>query len=460
MKKILCLFLAVVLMLSLVACGNKKNKEPQIDETIPETVVPTETNPSSDETTPEESKPETDNFLWLLKDNITPQFEDITYKEVEIDEDIVKVSKTTLSFDADAIIEKLNKNDYIANQVDNLFCYKSEDHTTKTIDNKIYNLIYDDEIIVDNNGITSAVKISSSQLRNYYESPIEIVLELSHLEKDTLNQSAIFDAVSVVFPDLAEYLVYGKDLDGYFVDSQDALYGELDMEELIGNEDYSYKVYRTVSDYGTTIFVKFGVSVYKNNFEDFAAHVFPDESYIYEKSNFTTEEMFSDNYSELNPFNYKDFMNDFFGEDLAKNHHSKMDYWSYYTYENETETCYLSTMKIELINNDTGYTDATFSVYISTSLVDGKISSQLFEIRTWARDLVDPDLKKHGEVYAEKFKLLIDGLNIENLEYFDDSKTACSGNATCTLNNCELTGNLNVSFSISPSATLRLQYYG
>ena len=460
MKKSLCLFLIVVILLSLVACGKKNNTEPT-GESTPETTeatVPDVTEPTSTEHT--ENIDENEFYqCWEMNPNLKQEIEKISYEEVDVDGNKVKILTTMLNFDATEVLVALQENPYIAKNYQELYSYKEDGHKFITVDeNTNYNVVSESEYIMSDLGASAQIKIKTEKIKHYYKTPSEILINFSSSKKELLSQEEIYKVLQITVPKFAEYLVYGKDLDGLDVEGHDLLV-ESYMEECLTEEDCTYQISRQLLDFGDYFEVEFLVSVKENVHENFETHAFPYESEIYNKTEFTTENIFSENYPKLSPFNYEDFANAMFKDLIPDYQYVKIDEWkcSDYVDVNNVRQSYIA-LEFTVYDSNNSRT-ASFGCRITTKSQDNKITYQSLDINTWTYDLLRDDVKKYSELFAEKYELLLDGLDIGEIVVDKEYNNNCSATAVWNRDNIKYEGYLDTHYANTPMMSLRLDYY-
>ena len=86
MKKFLCLFLSVIMVVSLVACGNNKKDESPAEDNVQSNDDYTVDNVESTEPSDfVDSTDETVTQFWEIRSELKPELDAVTYKEVEIE---------------------------------------------------------------------------------------------------------------------------------------------------------------------------------------------------------------------------------------------------------------------------------------------------------------------------------------------------------------------------------------
>lgn len=464
MKRILCLLLSVVMVLSLAACGaktpEKPTEPPVVEDTTPDDVEPTVPDDTTEE--PEESG----TSFYQLKDGLNPVLGPVACEEVEFEnadgtKDVVKVSTTPLTFDLDSALLNLRANPFIAEQFPNLYSHHTESNQPKYADDKTqHNFMWDTTYIADgSNGVLPPFKVTVSQWRDYYKSPMSIIVEITMNTAD-LDQESILSVLRVLYPtEIADYLVYGKDLDNKDI-NDNPLSNDIDCEEEVVVGDCSYEVERRVFELNGYLSLTYLVGISRNPYVDVMSHAFPGEANLYEVNEFTSENVLSrETYPEVSPFKFDDFSQAFFGDIIEDYNYVRLDNWSYSDYTDTNGVRYSDVNMKFTVYDSNNEREAAFGYLISTTSKDGVISNQKIQIDTWTSKLLKEDVKTHTEYLRPAHAALFDGLTIGDVIVDEEYPNNCSAEAKVTINGLEYTGSFRTHFANTAMMTLDLEYW-
>lgn len=465
MKRILCLLLSVIMVLSLAACGGNETPDKPIDPPVIEDTVPDDVEPTTPEDPTEESE-ESDTSFYQLKDNLNPVLGPVSYEEIEFEnadgtKDVVKVSTTPLTFDLDSALLNLRANPFIAEQFPNLYSYHTESNQPKYDDNKTqYNFMWDSTYIADgSNGVLPPFKVTVSQWRDYYKTPMSIIVEIT-MDTEDLDQEAIQSTLRVLYPaEIADYLVYGKDLDNKDINGN-PLNNDISCEEEVVVGDCSYEVERRIFESNGYLALTYLVGVSRNPHVDIMSHAFPGETNLYEVNEFTSENILSrETYPEVSPFKFDDFSQSFFGDIIEDYNYVRLDNWSYSDYTDTDGVRYSDVDMQFTVYNSNNEREAAFGYLIRTTSKYGVISHQEIQIDTWTSNLLKEDVKTHTEYLKPGHAALIDGLTIGDVIVDEQYPNNCSAEAKVTINGLEYTGSFSTHFANTAMMTLDLEYW-
>lgn len=461
MKKVLCLLLSVVMLLSLAACGKgdvtSPTDDPVVEDTTPDVEPPVEDIP--DDTLPENTD------YYQLKDGVSPVMGPTSYEEVEFENaegllDVVKVSTTPLNFDIESAMLNLQANPFVAEKYPQLYSYRKEANQPQYQDNVQYNLMWDTAYIVDGSDeFMPRFKVQATRLRDYYANPMAITVEM-HMETASLKQDDVLSVLKILYPaEIADYLVYGKDLDNKTIDGED-LINEFTMEELVAVGDCSYEVERRVNEIDGYLYLTYIVGISTNNYLELHSHAFSDECWVYESNDYTTDALFSQNVPMLTPSNYEDFAAALFKDLDIDYNYVRIDSWSFVNYTTPNNVRDFETTLAFTVYNSANEREASFTSQIRASEKDGALTYHAVNIDLWTAKLLKEDIKQHSELMANKYQAMLDGLEIGEVVIDANYDNNCSASATITMNDVEYMGTMDTHYANTPMMTLRLEYWG
>ena len=376
--------------------------------------------------------------------------------KTNVESGVINVTTTFLSFDREKVVSQLKNIPYIAENFPELFSYVSEYHENEFWENKSYVTIYDQQKVHGSGNGYQTLNVEVEQIRHHYNTPNQISITFSGLKKSTLNQDAIYDAVKVVIPELAEYLVYGEDAD-FRNGMGNVVSNGSELIEFIGENNYSYAISRSIWDNGDEIEVDFRVFVYRNDYEDTLSYNFADESNLYQATGFTPEVIFSKNYPTLTPFVYEDFSNVYFGDILTNIGRYEVYDWGYYDFK-QNENTQSSHMDISLFAYDKdGAVAGSLDYKMDTVSVQDDLNTGNLEISMYTYGSLNKDVDVYAHDCITKISSLVDNLTSEELIVDENDNTVSTCKVACIINGVEWSGHISVDYKTS-CTTLYLHY--
>ena len=408
MKKILTMLLAIITVASLVACSTDDDSNIKF--------------PSND-IVDVDSLQQFD--FWELKDNVKVEtVKPLKWELQTYGEDEVYVTTTMLSFDRDAVLEKVKNNAYFRDMFDDIYPFEHEIHyTIKNPDNGedyYRNYLYR-AIGGEKTASGESLYITSSTMMNYYATPNGVELIIQGIKDDNFNQDAIYEIAKDVFGNYAEYIVYGKDKDGCN-DDGDVLKNGTMLVQVFGDDSTTYRFYREVWHDNGMIDVHLSIEVQLNEKEDIFSHLFEDEAVLYEQGDYTFDKVMVDEYSDFTPLNSQKFGSDMFEELLPSYKKFKTEEWSYTNAVHEDGTReHYSDVKCFVMNSE-GLVVGSYGNTINVREKDGEVSLMDFsaDIRTYHE--IDTYAQEYSETCAGLFEKIFKNLEIGEVTYDAERK--------------------------------------
>lgn len=392
-KRLLCAFLGIVLILSLAACSNDKDKN--------------DTNGDNSDSTSVSESIEEFSSVWELKD-VTPTLDKFTTEEIDVKGNKINAISTAFSkFNADDAVKGFKENPYFANMYNNVYWYKEETHnfSNKGEESNVA-LIYDKYYIVGS-GEGVQMSITVEQPRYHYATPNNVYMSIEMPSIEKVKQDEIYKLVQSYAPDLAEFAVYSKDINKDGDLSPEAVH-KYNMSECIFNDGCSYQVTREISySKGSSARISFSMYSYGGEYEKFYENNLQDETEIYKESDYTISSLFADKSLVLNPNNYKDFAEKYAKELFTDYKYASISSWRCYDYE-IPEGGRLAEHYISIdIRNSKGDTIGSFSFNTNTGFTADKMYFQHVNLYFYPREsTVVGEQKETLKLFATKFNNL------------------------------------------------------
>jgi hypothetical protein len=291
MKKILALLLAIAMICSFVACSNSKGTDEPTSNSDATTQSPTDvegdnTTDGADATTPNDNDPSDTDKRWIQKGIALPHFDPLVITEKKLTDTVkVKIAKTPFDIDINDVAKKIGKLEYVKNNYTPLIKHDGQAQTS-TLDFASNQYLvsystgthYEAEMISNAQPVLPSecndLVISAGYLSAFYENTSYINLKFTGIETlDNQTQNSIYEIAKLVFEDYAEFLVYGKDVDG--LNSKGGSIGAYNMVDFVRMDDatiYEGTVYglsRTISYHDHSKYIiEFEVYVDNNPYAD------------------------------------------------------------------------------------------------------------------------------------------------------------------------------------------------
>lgn len=347
MKKMITWILALVTVLSMTACGKDKAPEKtddggQIIATDGNTTgtAPSESTPA--ETAPQPTEPENGltypqgYAFWGVKSVELPAIPALTYEEKSIGGVAIKIATTPFDYDLDQVYDNLKSNSYIQEHYQELVTSHSESDAGQLYADVGTQISYDQSIefgaaLKDSylNTLKYAHDIKALYSHNSadYSNINRVYLQFFDLEADTVDQTAIFEIVKIVFGEqYAEVLVYGSDSDGKDYNTGKSI-RKSELSELISSGDCSYGLQRDIHTSRDTIDISFTLNVAYNpnsNRYGFNYYGLEDES-LYPQMQYHIADFVSEDFGGTDPLNFSTFADGFFKQFYPAYTHSSLD---------------------------------------------------------------------------------------------------------------------------------------
>lgn len=276
MKKTFALLAAALLMVSLTACsGTRKPLEEQDTKPSVGTEPISDTEATQD---PEQEKPEL-NYeegvdYWGFAEVAQPAIPGLTWTDFTAP-DGTEVEKATTPFTVDmaSVYQTLQGNAYLAEVAPELSLSKTEKYENSEYEDGIYRYgMVELESI--GGALTKTGRVSNferfsaiaTRVVNFYDTPNALVVEFYDIPAEKLDQAATVTVLAPIYgEELATYLVYAKDSDGYQTDGETSLKDPLALSEAIEFEGGTYSVRRDVKKKSDdTVAVSFLIQVKEN----------------------------------------------------------------------------------------------------------------------------------------------------------------------------------------------------
>ena len=424
MKKIICLLLSLLMVLSLVACG-KNDKKPDV-----------ETNDDLPTINREDIE-----FLdfWKLDSGLKePKIEKIKVKETEIEGDIVYVSSTILNFDNYKVCEELKKLSYVKENYEKVFAYDGERHDAIEENKVMYMQIYDENYIDGENEDynDTTISIRSEQRMNFYETPDWLEFTVWGANKTENDQKGIYEIAKVLYGEkIAEYLVYGEDKDWYDWSGMEQLENGTQLSDIYGEDGSEYELRRRVVDNGDTMDVTLCVNVHWNDYEQIFNHDFEDESKLYVENEFSASSVLTGTYPKLTPFDGTAFTEKMFKNLLPNYDRSTIFDWEYLTIKDGENEKINHEITIQCYDKD-GMVIGSFNYEIDGEKLGDEIILQDIGISIRTEDLKNLSVEEYNnlgikfgkELFADfECGELVKSEDDENQMEYDDLKLKING---------------------------------
>lgn len=256
MKKFLALLLAILLLVSMTACGSNKDTN-------------TETNPDTNQTTPstEESTPNTEDsasveskFDWEIRDVERPD-DKITLRTVKktIAEGVSTQNTLTdsrlMNYTAESVKEKLSKNEFISNKYVLGLSYDEETYYEEYSDLGLQKRYHYNHSVVGvlKEDATDSKYFNDLRITYYGDTNITtgydtVSVSLSDIEAKKENQTTILKVLEDCMPqEIAYYLVYAQDDDGKMKDGKKLNDGK-DLYVTFEDDNFVYYLKRELEE--------------------------------------------------------------------------------------------------------------------------------------------------------------------------------------------------------------------
>lgn len=322
-KKYMSFLLAIVMLLSLAACGKDKEPDPtnpQVEQTIPtppednvDITEPDDNEENNDVTTPTEDEDNDDDGKGENKDDDDKGDEDVEptepEKEITYEWDVVymdtpvygalkmstrdltagvrvNVAQTPFVIDLASLSNKMAENEYLKKTFTSLVAIKDHD----MLASKYYKDTGSKISYIGREGYGAHLRNTSSPYyseHNFefggrlntadYLNYSSIYMTFTNIPKSAMNQDDIHTAASVFFDsEIADYLVYAEDFDNVDGNDKELGFGEL-YETIAALDDTRYFFERRIEDNGNgTYNLRFEVGVARNPNSNGANNTFSD----------------------------------------------------------------------------------------------------------------------------------------------------------------------------------------
>ena len=305
-KRYMAFLLAIIMLLSLSACGKDKKPEPtnpQVEQTTPietpddnveitepddnkennDATTPTENDKNKDDKEEDETKPTEPEkevtYDWTVKYMDTPVFGALKMSTRDITAGVrVNIAQTPFTSDFSSIQMAMEKNEYLKKHFSALLTIK--DH--EMLASKYYKDTGNNISYIGREGYGAQLKNSHSQYyrgtnfefggrlntADYYNYE-SIYMTFTNIPKNVMNQDEIYTAAETMFGDeLADFLVYAEDFDNVDSNDNELGFGEL-YETISALDNTRYFFERRIVDNGdNTYSLRFEIGVEKNQYSN------------------------------------------------------------------------------------------------------------------------------------------------------------------------------------------------
>jgi hypothetical protein len=419
LKKLLALFLACVMALSLVACGGNDDATKPIDsnkETVATNpsegdvvVDPTVNTDEPDVTQP--SEPE-NSSTWTVKEMSFPPLDRLIVEKKPIIEGVnVAIAKTPLEIDLDSVKDQVAQLDFVKEYYTD-FAYSTNEY----VDGEFYNDAgyqfsywgfdeYGANLKTNEyskfylqNDLSFGGERDSSEYSNYKA----LYLHIHDVPVGQLSQDDIYEVAKLVFGEYAEYLVYAKDSDGVNTSNKNVQEGNM-SEWIELDDDTIYAATREIEEnYEGLLDYSFRIYVYQNPYKDWNLDCYgKDVTPIYDSFTYKFEDLLSEDFGNRDIFTYSTFGDKYFSEMKSETDYTvtSIDHCS---------------VKKAISADGTMYYEILFNVY---GWVDGMKASEL----SYGYEYIEKD----GEIAYIDGSIKGDLYNYQNLVDVTNKDAAC-----------------------------------